>query len=110
MLLLHTTGRRTGRVRVTPLQYVPAGDALVVVAANGGRRQPPRWLANLRADPRVDVQVGGHLRTMRARVVAATERPSFWASVVAVNPRIADAQRRAGRELDLVLLEDAAPR
>src|SRR5580704_6717425 len=68
-LLLTTVGRRTGQRRTTPLLYMADGDALVVVASNGGRDRAPAWLLNLEAAPAADVQVGRRKVRMAAGVL-----------------------------------------
>ena len=58
VLLLQTTGRRSGQTHTTPVQYLADGDAFVVVASNAGARHPPAWYLNLRADPHAHIDVG----------------------------------------------------
>ncbi len=69
-LLLHTTGRRTGLRRTSALVYGRDGDTFVVVASNYGGPHDPAWIANVRADPRVELQVGRRRLVAEARVVA----------------------------------------
>lgn len=75
-LLLHTTGRRTGRRRTTALIYARDGDRLLVVPSNGGADKAPAWLHNLRAEPAVEVQVGRERRPGTATVIEH-EDPDF---------------------------------
>lgn len=105
VLLLTTTGRRTGRPRSTVL-VTPArdGDGLVVVASNGGAPRDPLWYANLVADPRAEVLVDGRRRRVLARTVQGPEREALWAQVVARSPAYARYQERTERTLPLVLL------
>ena len=107
VLLLTTRGRRSGALRTTPLQFVRAGDALLVVAANGGGAQPPAWLANVRAAPLVQVQLGAETETGRAHVAGHEERAALWPQVLRANPRLAKVQDKAGRTLPVVVLEPA---
>jgi len=101
VLLLTTTGRRSGLPRRTPVQYERVDGDPVLVAAAGGAPRPPAWFHNLQADPAVTVQIGG--RVARARAVVA-ERPALWAELCERNPRLEAVQRKAGRELPLVRL------
>jgi deazaflavin-dependent oxidoreductase (nitroreductase family) len=105
VLLLTTIGRRTGRRRTTPVQFVPWEDALLVVAANGGRKPPPAWFGNLRASPAVTAQLGATVRELRARVAVDGERERLWAKLVSANPRLATTQDGARRQLPVVVLE-----
>src|SRR5438552_434232 len=68
-LLLRTTGRKTGRTRTNALVYARDGDSYLVVPSNGGADRPPSWLANLRAHPDVEIQIGRRSMFARARVV-----------------------------------------
>jgi F420H(2)-dependent quinone reductase len=70
-LLLRTAGRRTGLPRTTALTYARDGDDYLIVASNGGRPKPPTWLANLKAHPDSEVQVGRR----RHRVIARPTLP-----------------------------------
>ena len=72
--LVEHRGRRTGKLRTTPLVYLRDGDRVVVVASQAGRPQHPLWFRNIEADPDVTVQIRGDRRPMRARTAAPTER------------------------------------
>ncbi|MDM7829925.1 nitroreductase/quinone reductase family protein [Cellulomonas edaphi] len=108
-LELTTTGRRSGRPRVSmltaPLQL---GDSLVVVASRGGDDVHPAWFLNLRDDPHVQVALaGGPRRPMLARVADADERARLWPAITAGSPHYAAYQQRTTREIPVVLLEQA---
>lgn len=104
VLLLTTTGRRTGRERTWPLSYVVNGDDLVLAASAGGEARPPAWYLNLLATPRVSIQLGESSRTMVARTVVGSERARLWERFVGRYPVAAWYQRRSGRELPVVVL------
>ena len=104
VLLLESVGRRTGQRRTTPVQYLPAGDAFVVVAANAGAPHPPAWWLNLRADPRARVQVAAATFDVRARETTGEERTALWRQLTAANRYLERVARKAGRELPLVVL------
>jgi F420H(2)-dependent quinone reductase len=105
VLLLTTIGRRTGRSRTTPLQYVDDGDRIVVIASNAGRPLPPAWWLNLRDHPGCDVQIRG--RTFRAWAFDASgaERDRLWRLVCSDNPAYERAQARSPRTFPVVILD-----
>jgi F420H(2)-dependent quinone reductase len=105
VLLLTTTGRRSGLARTTPVQYQRIGGNLVVVASNRGARVPPAWYGNLVTNPHVTVRIGSEELGCRARVAAGTERDGIWEGLRADNPWLARASQRARRRLPVVVLE-----
>jgi deazaflavin-dependent oxidoreductase (nitroreductase family) len=108
VLLLTTTGRKTGQDRTLPLSYVEAGDDdVVVVASAAGAPRNPAWYINLRANPRVRVQQGQQTRTMIARTVEGLDRVHLWERFVQKYPALADYQARASREIPVVVLQPA---
>lgn len=107
VLLLQTMGRRTGRWRSTPVQYLRDGESFVVVAANGGAVRPPAWLLNLRSDPHARVQLGAETREVIAREAAAGEYALLWGRLTAENRSLDKVARRAGRRLPILVLSRA---
>ncbi|CAA9464232.1 MAG: AclJ [uncultured Rubrobacteraceae bacterium] len=108
VLLLTTTGRKTGQERTWPLCYLPAsGDELVLVASAGGAPRHPAWYSNLRADPRVSVRSGEGSRKMVARAAEESERARLWEIIVRRYPVVASYQRKSGREIPVVILRAA---
>ncbi len=105
ILLLTTTGRRSGQPRTTPLLYLRDGDALAIVASFGGHPKHPVWYLNLTANPTVNVQVGGDRFAATARSVDAEERERLWPELVAMYPSYAGYQQKTTREIPIVLLE-----
>jgi deazaflavin-dependent oxidoreductase (nitroreductase family) len=105
MLLLTTTGRRTGRPHTVPLLYLGEGDTLVVIASYGGRDRHPAWYLNLVATPEVEVQVRKGRFRARARTAGPEERSSWWPRVVAAYGDYAVYQTRTDRMIPVVLLE-----
>lgn len=106
VLLLTTTGRRTGEQRTTPLIYQQAGDgAYLIVASNGGEDAAPAWYHNLMANPEVGVQVWGDRFTARARVATPAEKPEMWDKMVSVWPDYNTYQEKTKREIPVVVLE-----
>ncbi len=105
VLLLHTIGRKTGRLRITPLCYVRDGERLVLIGSNGGAARDPAWLHNLRARPRALIQLGADRIEVRARDAEPDERERLWQRAVAMYPGYAEYQRRTDRRIPLVVLE-----
>src|SRR5713226_8458361 len=81
ILLLTTTGRRSGRARTTPLCFLPDGDALAVVASNGGMDWFPDWWLNLLEQPHAGVLVGRERRAVVARRAEPAEHARLWAEL-----------------------------
>ncbi|MEU5950886.1 nitroreductase family deazaflavin-dependent oxidoreductase [Streptomyces sp. NPDC047525] len=105
VLILTTTGRKSGEQRSTPLIYRPYGDAVLVVASNGGADQPPLWYRNIEADPEVQVQVKGDRYTARARTATPDEKPDMWRTMAATWPAYDDYQRKTDRDIPVMVLE-----
>ena len=107
VLLLATTGRRSGRQRTTPLTYFECGSDLVIVASNGGEDSPPAWWLNLREDPRATVTIGTQARRVTAREATAAEYADLWPTITATHAGYAAYARRTTRPIPLLLLERA---
>ena len=107
ILLLTTTGRKSGAPRTTPLCYFADGDDLVVVASNGGMDWFPDWWLNLLSDPRATVEIGRARRAVVARAASPEERERLWATLVAVAPGYLEYERRTSREIPLGILQPA---
>lgn len=105
VLLLTTTGRRTGKPHTTALTHLVEGRNVVVIASNGGAPNHPAWLLNLRARPEAEIQVGGQRIRVRAREAEGAERERFWSRVVQAMPRYADYKARTSRRIPVVVLE-----
>jgi F420H(2)-dependent quinone reductase len=108
VLLLHTTGRRTGRTRTTPVQYLADGDTFVIVASNAGAARPPAWYLNLRANPHARIRVSARTIDVRAQEAAGQERVALWQRLTAANRYLERAARKAGRDLPLMALVPSA--
>jgi deazaflavin-dependent oxidoreductase (nitroreductase family) len=105
-MLLTTTGRRTGRYRITPLLYAPDGDAFVVIGSNWGQQQHPGWSANLLAQPDAVAAVGGEDIPVRARLVRGEERARLRELLLRIWPAYTAYEERApGRQLRIFRLE-----
>jgi deazaflavin-dependent oxidoreductase (nitroreductase family) len=108
ILLLFTTGRKSGEERINPLIFRPHGeDAYTIVASKGGTDEAPAWFLNLAAEPNVEVQVKGERFPARARVASADEQPQLWARMNEVWPDYDSYQRRTARPIPVVVLDRA---
>jgi deazaflavin-dependent oxidoreductase (nitroreductase family) len=105
ILILFTTGRKSGERRSHALIFREYGDAYLVVASNGGSTAPPAWFVNLAADPNVEVQVKGDRFRATARVATPAEKPRMWAEMVRAWPDYDAYQTRTSREIPVVVLE-----
>jgi len=105
VLILTTTGRRSGESRSTPLIYGKRGDDHVVVASKGGAEEDPAWYLNLAAEPEVTVQVRGDRFKARAHTATAQEKPELWRMMTERWPSYEEYQRKTSREIPVVVLE-----
>jgi deazaflavin-dependent oxidoreductase (nitroreductase family) len=106
-LLLRTTGRKTGLTRTNALVYAQDDDNYLVVPSNGGADQPPSWLANLRAHPDVEIQIGRRSMPARAHVVERgdTDYARFWELVNSNNHRRYEGyQKKTARPIPVVAI------
>ena len=105
MLLLTTTGRRSGTARTVPLLYLTEGESVILIASWGGRPTHPEWYLNLVANPEVLIQIQGTRRAMRARTANADERARWWPRIVNAYDGYREYQSRTDREIPVVILE-----
>ena len=105
LLLLHTTGARTGQARTNPLAYLADGDRFVVFATKAGAPRNPDWYHNVIAHPEVTIEVGTETFPVRARVATGGEREELWARQVALFPAFGDYGERTERAIPVVVLE-----
>ncbi len=105
LLLLTTTGAKTGNRRTTPMMYIPLDDHLIVIASNIGAPAHPDWYHNLVAHPQVAVETG--METFEATAVAleGSERQRLWARIVELYPFFTDHQAKTTRQIPVIVLE-----
>jgi deazaflavin-dependent oxidoreductase (nitroreductase family) len=108
LLLLHTTGAKTGEDRVRPLAFRRNGEDLLVFGTKGGAPTHPDWYHNLRADPRVTVEVGKERFDARARVTDDGERDRLWQKAKEEIPAFADYEQKTRRQIPVIVLERVA--
>ena len=104
VLLLTTTGRRSGRPRTATLTYFRDGDDLVVIGSFGGSDLPPAWWLNLQRDPLARVLIDGTTSNVTARAATAEDHDRLWPLVTQTNPGYARYQKRTARPIPIVLL------
>ncbi len=107
ILLLTTTGRKTGEKRTAPLIYAKDGDRYVIVASKGGAPEHPGWYQNLDKTPEVEVQVKGDVFRARARTAKGEERERLWRLANTVWKHYDEYATRTDREIPVVVLERA---
>jgi len=107
VLILTTTGRRSGEQRSTPLIYGRRGDDYLVVASKGGAPEDPAWYLNLSEQPEVHVQVLGDRFAAHARTATADEKPDLWEEMTSRWPAYNEYQHKTARDIPVVVLERA---
>jgi len=103
VLLLTTTGRRTGKARTVPLLYLRDEDRVVICNVNPGFERPNPWILNLRAHPRAEVQIGRDTTTVRARAASGDELDRYWPRLVKLWPAYQTFYDRGGKRSVFVL-------
>ncbi len=104
VLLLTTTGRKTGKVRTVPLGYIQDGSNYVIIASNGGQPTHPGWFFNVQSNPQVTLQLKDHVLKATAKVADEDTRKRLWAQVVQSAPAYKRYENNI-REIPLVLLQ-----
>ncbi len=101
LLLLHTTGAKSGKERVSPLAYLTVDDKMLIFGSYAGAPKDPAWVHNLRANPSVRIEVGTETYAVTARELPEDERRATFPKVVAVAPVLADYQANTERSIPL---------
>ncbi len=104
LLLLHTTGAKSGQERINPVAYVQDGDRYVIIASKGGAPTNPDWYYNLLAHPRVTVEVGTEQFQAQAAVVSEPERTRLYSKMVEMMPGFAEYREKTTRQIPVVIL------
>ena len=108
IILLHTTGAKTGLERVTPLVAQPLdGGRYAIFASHGGSPTHPDWFHNLRANPQVTYEVGTSTVRATARVATGAERERIWTKQKRDRPYFADYEQKTTRQIPVIVLEPA---
>jgi len=107
VLLLTTTGRRSGQAHTKALTYLSSGHSYVVIASYLGEPKHPAWWLNLLANPRAEIQVGAQRIAVIARAAAGDERERLWNEIVSQQQDYAEYQTRTQRRIPVVVLDPA---
>ena len=105
LLLLHTTGARSGDERVHPVVYQEVGDDLAVFGSKAGAPTHPAWYHNLVAHPDATIEIGPDTVPVRARVAEGDERDRIWSRQKEIMPGFADYEANTARAIPVVILE-----
>jgi deazaflavin-dependent oxidoreductase (nitroreductase family) len=105
LLLLTTTGIRSGQPHTTPLAYLPDRDRLIIIASAAGAPKHPAWYHNLVAHPKATVEVGTETFEVTATITTGEERERLWAKTIKQSPGFADYQTKTTRQLPVILLQ-----
>ena len=107
LLLLTTTGAKSGEARTTPLVYSRDGEKVVIIASMGGAPKHPAWYLNLAANPRVTVELGTEKFEATASATEGAERDRLYAQQAAMMPAFNEYEQKTTRRIPVVLLERA---
>lgn len=107
LLILHTTGRRSGQDREIPLVYQDLGESVAIFASKAGAPTNPDWFHNLVADPNVTAEIGTGTRSFVARVAEGEERTEIWERQKANAPGFAEYEAATTRLIPVVVLDPA---
>ena len=107
VVIVTSTGAKTGKVRKTPLMRVEHEGRYALVASQGGAPTHPTWYFNLVADPRIQIQDGPEPRDMVVREVTGAERAEWWERAVAAWPDYAEYAKRTDREIPVFVADPA---
>ena len=105
ILLLTTTGRKSGLEFTTPLGYFDHQEGYLIIASNGGNTNHPEWYFNLKSDPQVRIQIKDQALTARAEIMDESARAPVWERIVAQAPQYGEYEKRTDRLIPVVWLQ-----
>ena len=105
VVLLTTTGRKSGESRTAPIFGFRQGESIVVVPSNAGKEHYPSWYLNLRANPEAQVQFGSEIRRVRAREATSEERERLWPFLASQYGGYQVYRERTDRHIPVIILE-----
>ena len=105
VLLLTSTGRRSGLARTAPVVFLRDGQNVVVIGSNAGNAKAPAWSYNLQANPDAIIEIGGQRSSVRARLADGDERARLWKAMNDQYAGFEDYRRRTERDIALFVLE-----
>jgi deazaflavin-dependent oxidoreductase (nitroreductase family) len=104
VLLLTTTGRKSGKTRTVPVGFLRDGSDYVIIASNAGLPQNPAWFLNLKSHPQATIQVKRQHIQVKAETANPEKRRELWARLMEVAPGYGRYQKRTPREIPVVIL------
>ena len=107
LLILHSTGAKSGQTRLAPLVYTGTADKPVIIASKGGAPTNPDWYVNLKANPSATIEIGNETRLVTAIEVTGAERDRLFARMVAERPDFGKYQENTTRIIPVLMLEPA---
>ena len=110
VLLLTTTGRKSGKQRTLPLVYIMDDSAYVITASAGGADKHPGWFFNIRSNPQATIQVKDKRIKVTAEVAGSEKKSELWAQLVEVAPNFAGYEKRTSRDIPMVILHPVEER
>jgi deazaflavin-dependent oxidoreductase (nitroreductase family) len=105
VLLLTTTGRKSGEPRTVPVVFLAADDNYVVIGSNAGHNRTPAWSLNLKAHPEAEIEIGRRSRSVRARIAVGEERAELWRRHNEQYSGFDEYEARTGRDIAVFVLE-----
>lgn len=107
LLILHSTGAKTGKTRLAPVVYQQVGDSWAIFASKAGAPDNPDWYHNLVANPSASIEVGTEVVPVTARVLDAAEREPIWTKQKELMPGFAEYEASTDRTIPVVILDRA---
>lgn len=107
ILLLDTMGRKSGKLRTTPLMYTRNGDNYIIAASNGGADSHPAWYHNLKGNPKTTIQVKGDKINVTAQEAPSKERNRLWPLFTAKAPQFKAYEQKTKRQIPMFILRPA---
>jgi F420H(2)-dependent quinone reductase len=104
VVLLTTTGRKTGKLRTTPLGHFEHDGGYVIIGSNTGSDHHPGWFLNLKSNPNAMIQVGNNRLNVRAEIAGPDKRSQLWAQLIELAPGYAGYATKTNREIPVVIL------
>ncbi|MFI6482760.1 nitroreductase family deazaflavin-dependent oxidoreductase [Nonomuraea sp. NPDC050663] len=104
LVLLTTTGAKSGRQVTSPVMYLPDGERIVIIASNAGADHHPAWYHNLSAHPEATVELGTETFAAKSEEISGSERDELYARMVAVAPGFAEYEARTSRRIPVLAL------
>jgi deazaflavin-dependent oxidoreductase (nitroreductase family) len=104
VLLLTTTGRKTGKLRTTPLGHFEQAGGYVIIGSNAGSDHHPDWFLNLKGNPHATILVGDNRLHVNAEITGPDKRSQLWAQLIELAPGYAGYATKTNREIPVVIL------